>query len=67
MITQQKLDEIEERLVKGWVIRRDQIEALVTFCRSHPALVGPPGPGSGPLPDDAKGYATATSQGHSRP
>ena len=42
MITRETLDEIEARLAKGWVIRRDQIEALVTMCRSHPAVVAQP-------------------------
>ena len=42
MITPAILDEITDRLQRGWVIRRDQIEALVTMCRSHPAVIAPP-------------------------
>ncbi len=34
-MTAQELDDIAKRLEKGWVVRRDQIEALIAIARQH--------------------------------
>ena len=33
------LVEIEERLAKGWVVRRDQIESLIAMARERNVVV----------------------------
>ena len=37
-MTKQDLDDLEVRLAKGWVIRRDQIEQLIRIARAHLAM-----------------------------
>lgn len=38
MITPAVLDEIQERIAKGYPIRPDQIASMATMLRSHPAI-----------------------------
>ncbi len=39
-MTKADLDDLEVRLSKGWVIRRDQIEQLIRIARAQLAMEG---------------------------
>lgn len=38
-LTDHQLDEIAQRIIKGWVVRRDLIESLVAMARERNQMV----------------------------